>query len=262
MLARWYGGASNEPDDVNARLLQGLTALLQTFPVAPTAATTVAPVHDGPREQRAARRRGHAAETSLLEDLRRLLDRLMRPNAGGDFIQRLRRFVQAAERRSETAAVVQAATDPIEDWRAEQEPASRGPVPPWRPRPPAPKSGSAARAPRLRGRGVKPLAQPRLPAATVVASRPAVEGTAWREQLPSRPAAPVPIALCPSHWKGTLVGADDFVSAVNAAGSGDSVICGVCSEVPPGTTGLLVPPDVTATLVLLPAYYRASRPCS
>ena len=159
--------------------------------------------------------------------------------------------MQAAERRSPTAAAVQAAADPIEDWSAEQDVVRRAVVQPGRPQPNISRPGSGVRVPRHRGRRAVPLAQPRLPVATGAVGRPAVEGVVWREQLPSRLVAPVPTSLCPPHWRGTLANADDFVSAVNAAGSGDHVMCGVCSELPPGTTGLAAPRDVTATLVLM-----------
>ena len=86
MLARWRGGALAEFEDVNARLLSELTALLQTFPVAAPAAATPAPARDGLLGHGAARRRWLGDETSLLEDLRRFLDCMARPNVGGDFL--------------------------------------------------------------------------------------------------------------------------------------------------------------------------------
>ena len=70
--------------------------------------------------------------------------------------------------------------------------------------------------------------------------RPAVEASAWREQLPVRALVPVPTSLRPLHWFGGLVSADDFVTSVNAAVSGARIITGVCSELPLGTAGLAV----------------------
>jgi hypothetical protein len=48
-----------------------------------------------------------------------------------------------------------------------------------------------------------------------------------------------------------LVALADFVSAVDAASSGSHVVTGVCAQLPEGTTGLVVPPDVTATVLAL-----------
>jgi len=61
----------------------------------------------------------------------------------------------------------------------------------------------------------------------------------------------IPVRLAPSHWHGTLVAPADFVSAVNAASSGSHIFTGVCAQLPEGTTGLVVPPDLTTTVLLL-----------
>ena len=49
--------------------------------------------------------------------------------------------------------------------------------------------------------------------------------------------------------------ADDLVFCVNAAALGANILTGVCSELPPGTSGLAVPRGVTATVVLMGGHH-------
>ena len=62
-----------------------------------------------------------------------------------------------------------------------------------------------------------------------------------------------PATLSPSHWKGIVVPANEFVAKVSNAPAGWHYITGVVGAIPEGFDGIMLPERATATVVILPS---------
>ena len=216
----WGGAVPDSDKDVNAKLLAGSTALLQSLSSPSSHASSSAPVGapspgDPPgKKQNRTKRKNVQRDNSLLGGLRRLTERMSKPDFKGDPIARLRDFVAAAE-NSASALPVRKDTN-----RKDNPPKQSAPAPARQP----PRGSSVAE------------------------EKPTYAEAAKRSRPPS-----IPVSLYQAHWKGTLVPVEDFASRVSTASAGDRLVFGVLDQLPAEISGMVVPDTLTVTLVVLPS---------
>jgi len=239
----WGGVKGGKFDADEQKLLKGLSDLLKSFSPKPKAddgggAQPRPPDPGGSvKKQRKANR-----DDSLIGGLRRLLERMEQPGRQVDSLQSLQNFVASYAKRS--------GGEHREQQREQQQREQRT----GRAQAKATSQqtfyvGNGRRSPKGTGAGA---AKPAV--AATDSGRRSFKDVA--ERAIREPPDVQPVMLNSLHWTGTHVELSEFVEKVSCATSGSHIIAGVTDKPPPGFDGLLVPDDITATLVLRPGSYE------